>query len=246
MALDMVKDGHLGGYVRGGDPGTWCPNLWQWLVATFEIRSVLDVGCGEGQSTRFFRDLGCEVIGVDGCRQAIADSVIPECSVLHDFCEGPFIPSRPVDLVWSCEFVEHVEERFLDNLLRTFASARKAVAMTHAFPGQRGHHHVNCQKSAYWIRHLERSGLVCHVASAQRARTVSLADHPRINHFARSGLLFLREDEVRQPGQDRSLTTWWKAARIHWGFRWSSAYRRQLRTYRAEKRRRRALARHTA
>src|SRR5688572_33082149 len=61
--LEMIKDGHLGGYIRGGDPGTWCPHLWSWVVEQFGIKSVLDVGCGEGHSTRFFRDLGCDVLG---------------------------------------------------------------------------------------------------------------------------------------------------------------------------------------
>ena len=56
----MVRDGHLGGYIQGGDPGTWCPHLWSWIVKEFEIRSVLDVGCGEGHSTKFFHDLAAK------------------------------------------------------------------------------------------------------------------------------------------------------------------------------------------
>src|SRR5262249_8244967 len=42
--LEMIKDGHLGGYIRGGDPGTWCPNLWKWAVQHFDVHVVLDVG----------------------------------------------------------------------------------------------------------------------------------------------------------------------------------------------------------
>ena len=63
--LEIVRDGHLGGYVRGGDPGTWCPNLWNWAVDAFDVQSVLDVGCGEAHSTRFFHQLGCEALGVE-------------------------------------------------------------------------------------------------------------------------------------------------------------------------------------
>ena len=95
----LVGDGHLGGYVPGGDPGTWCPHLWSWVVRRFQVRSVLDVGCGEGHSTRFFQGLGCAVTGVEGCGRAIRDSVAPASVVQHDFCDGPYLASRPPDLI---------------------------------------------------------------------------------------------------------------------------------------------------
>src|SRR5688500_10133584 len=120
MELEIVREGHLGGYARGGDPATWCPRLWQWLVARYDVKSVLDVGCGEGHSTAYFRKLGCRVMGVDGCRRAIRDSIIPEYMALHDFCAGAFRSQQSVDCIWSCEFLEHVEEKYLPNILKTF------------------------------------------------------------------------------------------------------------------------------
>lgn len=242
MEANMVLDGHLGGYIHGGDPGTWCPALWNWVVKELKIRSVLDVGCGEGHSTKFFRDLGCDVLGVDGCQQAIDDSVIPDAVVKHDFCDGPLKLDRRFDLVWSCEFVEHVEQQYVENILRTFALADKAVLMTHAFPGQDdGHHHVNCQPTEYWIEHLERHGYACHIGLTVGGREATLRDYaPCLNHFARSGLLFANPATV--PGAGSILSAASKARWISSALRFSTGYWAHRFSRRAAKRRLRQAA----
>jgi len=242
MTMHRIDGQHVGGYLTGGDPATWCPHLWQWLVRRHRIRSVLDIGCGEGHSTRFFQQLGCRVVGLDGSPRAIRDTQVPGCVRLHDFAACPFVPDRPFDLIWCCEFVEHVDEAHLTNVLRTFSSAGRMIAMTHAFPGQPGHHHVNCRRNSYWIRHVEQAGFTCLVEDTRAARTVTFADYPSINHFARSGLLFVRSgrsttDQLARPGL--ALRAQFKSWQIHLGHRLSAAYRRQMRRRRAYHRTRR-------
>ena len=176
----------VGGYQFGGDPWTYYPNLWEWLVkggdTTKRVTSVVDVGCGEGHALRYFKKLGCEVIGLEQIPQT--DPHILE----HNFEEKPFVPNSTFDLLWSCEFVEHVDESKINNLVPVFKSARR-IAMTHAFPGQFGVHHVNCQENVYWIDFLCRHGFSLNVVATLKAKEVVRTDIGN-SHFERSGMIF--------------------------------------------------------
>lgn len=190
-----ADEGHLGGYVKSGkrfpqgDPQTWFPRLWKWVYDELGVRSVLDVGCGEGHSTKFFKDLGCEVLGIDGSVQAKKDSLVPESHVVHDFSNGPFMPPKNYDLVWSCEFVEHVEKEYVENFLRTFTYYNKYIMMTYAEPDQKGWHHVNCQPEEYWVEKISQIGFRLNPRLTKIAR--KLAGQ---GHFLRSGLIFVRSN----------------------------------------------------
>lgn len=194
-----IYEGHLGGYVMSGaspspsgldvthgDPATWCPELWLWAMSSLNVRSVLDVGCGEGHCMAFFSRYGCKVKGVDGSLIARKSSMLPECHDVHDFVDGPYTPSSSYDLVWCCEFVEHVEERYASNVLDTFKYAKKFIMLTHAVPGQPGWHHVNCRPTEYWIGKLEQTGYDYHASLTECAKRVA-----RNGHFKDKGLVFV-------------------------------------------------------
>src|SRR5262249_13023087 len=144
-------------------------------------------------------------------------------------------------LIWSCEFLEHVDREYVPNILASFAVAR-AILLTHAFPGQRGHHHVNCQPSSYWIGLLEEAGFECSVPLSLKARAVTLHDSGNINHFARSGLFFLKRAEAIPTRMFSRTISFFrsriKAWRINAGFRRSSACRHHRRRWKAVKRKR--------
>ena len=143
---------HLGGYLIGGDNETYCTEIWDWMHS-FGIKSVIDVGCGEAHSTKYMSDLCMDVIGIEGGLNAFKNSRLKNKVFLHDYTSGPFIPNRKYDAVWCCEFVEHIEEKYIKNFLSTFSFA-EYILMTHAAPKQQGYHHVNCQEAEYWIHEL--------------------------------------------------------------------------------------------
>lgn len=202
MTCMNCEEGHLGGYLRAsptptpsglnlkhGDPATWSPNLWLWTYENLGVRSVLDVGCGEGHCAGFFKSLGCDILGIDGSIQAKRDSVISDNHVIHDFTKGPYAPPENFDLVWSCEFIEHVENESMANFLTTFQYARRYVMLTYASPGQPGWHHVNCQPATYWIKQLEQIGF-----KLDPQLTFDLRNIAEPGHFERKGLVFIKRD----------------------------------------------------
>ena len=146
---------------------------------------MVDVGCGESRAVEFFRSLGVEAVGIDGVPEAHPD-------IVHDYTQGPYDIPGGVDLVWSCEFVEHVEERYLPHFLSTFTCA-PLVLMSHAEPGQPGYHHVNCRTQDYWQGVMAAVGYVLDEELTEASRAMAGPDDSAWwNHFWRSGLAFRR------------------------------------------------------
>lgn len=175
----------LGGNLRHGDASTFCPVVWKFLIERFAIRSILDVGCGEGYAVAHFHKLGVFAHGIDGLLLNVERSVIP--IALHDILAGPYI--MPVDMVWSCEVAEHIDERHIQNYLKTLCNG-KIIAMTHALPGQTGHNHVNCQPREYWIEHMKHHGYSLSV-DMDKITKISEKEH-YYTYFRHSGLVFVR------------------------------------------------------
>ncbi len=173
---------HLGGNIRGGDNATYYPELWQWLVEHFSVTRVLDVGCGDGINSGYFARLGCQIIGVDGLLPNALHPESPYPVIVHDFSHG-WLQLAKIDLVWCCELLEHVHIQHLDNLIQTLLNGR-IIALTHAEPGQGGHHHVNEQPAQYWIDLLADYG--CELLEDETAFSRTLAH----SWYATSGMLF--------------------------------------------------------
>lgn len=192
--MSFVEQGHLGGYIPGGDEATYYPELWTWLVEGPEkVECVLDVGCGDGAALDYFiDDLGIRGMGLEGVFQNHLG--IQQ----HDFEKGIYEWGVPVppefDLVWSCEFVEHVEEDFVPNFLDSFAKG-KIVLMTHAVPGQDGYHHVNLQQARYWIEKMRSIDYTLDVDLTFKTRTLAGSNQSPWNHYVRSGLAFRRNHD---------------------------------------------------
>lgn len=174
---------HLGGNISVGDPFTCSPRAWDYLVNRFCVKSVLDLGSGIGNASYYFSEKNVNVIAVDGLPENIERSVFP--AICLDLTQQHV--NTKVDLVHCQEVVEHIEERFVSNIIRSFQCG-KYVCMTHAFPGQGGHHHVNEKPTEYWVNLMIQNGFSLLQEDTKRIRI--LAGQDGAVYLNRSGLVF--------------------------------------------------------
>ena len=184
-----VLEGHLGGFYTTVDKASHCPEMFKYLVENLDINSVLDIGCGMGYQMQEFMKYCDEVVGVDGSEYATSNSPVKESIFKHDFSVGELETEDRFDLCWCCEFVEHVKEEFRDNFLSSFAFC-KYVAMTHAVPGQGGHHHVNCQPREYWVEHMSRFGFEFDEEMTDQLKELA----GKGTHYGNTGLFFRKKN----------------------------------------------------
>lgn len=194
---ERLDFGHLGGTALTGDPNSWFPELWDWLRTTFSIKSMLDVGCGVGFAQKFFAEQGLFSYGVD-CEQVLEHHLLgPAFREAHDLTLSRWeAPLDTFDLVWCCEVAEHIEERFVHNVVQTVArNCHKVLAFCAAPVGAGGYHHVNCQDPQYWIEKIEVAGLTYDPNLTVQARRLcpEAYGRSRDNYFLRSGLIFTRK-----------------------------------------------------
>jgi cyclopropane fatty-acyl-phospholipid synthase-like methyltransferase len=165
----------------------------QLLIDKFGVQSYLDVGCGPGGMVDLAESKGLTVLGVDG--DYTLERAKPENFVLHDYTKGPAPVGKPIgydnwDLGWSCEFLEHVEERYMDNYMDTFLKCKRIV-VTHAFPGQGGHHHVNEKDPNYWFQQFGQRGFLLDMKTTDEVRRASTMTQ---RYIRVSGMVFFNSN----------------------------------------------------
>jgi len=194
--MKSLENNHLGGCIVNdnvGDINTWCPCLWDKLVELTQAKTMVDVGCGVGYSLKYFSDKGLSVVGIDGLDSVIEYSPIPEKIIIHDYTKDTYILDTVVDFAWSCEFVEHIEEKFVNNFMETFTKCRY-VGMTHALPGQVGYHHVNCQSPEYWIDKFRKYGFDYIESESKILKECLIGKH--YGHWVRNSFMLFKNNNI--------------------------------------------------
>lgn len=179
MFINEKLPPHLGGHDNEThiDEG-----VLNYMISKYNVKSFLDVGCGPGGMCELAASKGLKVLGIEG--DFTLQHKIPV--LIHDYNQGIANINEKFDMAWSCEFIEHVEEKFMHNYMHSFKNA-KYVVCTYAEPGQWGHHHVNCQNINYWKNAFDKFGFKFSALETLNLRNKSTM---KAIHFKRSGLFF--------------------------------------------------------
>lgn len=155
---------HLGGHKNKThlDKG-----VLDFMIKEFNIKSFLDIGCGPGGMVELAKKRGLRSLGIDGDFTLSRES---DTYIIHDYTVGETNFDDTFDMAWSCEFVEHVDEKYVSNYMKDFQKA-KYVVMTHS--EKPGYHHVNLKPAEYWIDVFKDAGFTYDDNYTQQVRNIS-------------------------------------------------------------------------
>jgi len=179
---------HLGGHMNRNWTDKGALN---YFINELKVKSMVDIGCGIGDQTTLAHEMGIYSVGIDGDYTIGRPDNIS--FLIHDYSKGPlggaYMTHLPesgfFDLGWSIEFLEHVDEKYIPNFMETFKLCKFAV-VTHAYPGQGGHHHVNEQEKEYWIDLFNKSGFRYDLALTNGVKSAStMARKTRQNRYTK-------------------------------------------------------------
>jgi hypothetical protein len=117
----------------------------------FNVRSVIDFGCGQGAWLREWRRSGVqEVLGLDGDYVKKDALLIDRRELLVSNLANPVDLGKKFDLVESLEVAEHLPESAASAFIESLVRHGDVVLFSAAAVGQGGHDHINEQPYEYW------------------------------------------------------------------------------------------------
>lgn len=119
------------------------------------LKTIIDIGCGNGAYTERFNKNGFECVGFDG--SPLTPELTNNLCKIMDFSEP--VDIGEFDLVFCLEVGEHIpsqyEQAFIDNICR---AAKNDIVLSWAVEGQGGDGHVNCKNNDYVINQMLTRG----------------------------------------------------------------------------------------
>ena len=129
------------------------------MLELFQIRSVIDIGCGVGPWLRTFIEHGVsDVTGLDGAYVEREKLEIPVELFHATDLASDFPVTRRYDLACSLEVAEHLPAADGPNFVAKLCQAAPVVLFSAAIPGQGGINHVNEAWPDTWRQHFARHG----------------------------------------------------------------------------------------
>ena len=137
------------------------------IIEMFPVKSVIDIGCGNGQYTKNFLDVGIACEGYDG--SPLTPEITGGLCKIRDFTQPVYVGK--FDLVLCLEVGEHIpaiyERQFFTNLC--FA-AKEWICLSWGIMGQGGYGHINCHDNEYVINEMTVRGFAFDLEKSNHLR----------------------------------------------------------------------------
>jgi SAM-dependent methyltransferase len=146
-------EGHRNGVTRSAEV------IVPLVLKLLPVRTVVDVGCGDGSWLSVFRKLGVDdVLGIDGDYVTPDLLQIPQDRFRAVDLTKPFSLGRVFDLAISLEVAEHLPAESASAFVESLTRQAPLVLFSAAIPKQGGNHHLNEQWPDYWAKLFQRHG----------------------------------------------------------------------------------------
>ena len=150
---------YKGGFFKNRHKMIWrVPIFCDAIMSIFNPKSVIDIGCAIGDFVRGFEDRDVYAFGIEGSEACVPFMQTRNYNIC-DLRENLFFDER-YDLCMCLEMAEHVEPEYADMLIKNLCKLSNNLLISMAPPGQKGHHHVNCQYINYWDDKFEKQDYV--------------------------------------------------------------------------------------
>ena len=140
----------------------WEGQLGKELVERYQIKSMVDFGCGCGSYLEAAKELGVRVQGFDLMYDTIKDIVDEEILEFIDYGNvmEP-ISCGKFDCSFSIETAEHILPEFSQVFVQNLTNAsERLIILTAGGPRQGGRGHINFREKDFWIKLVEENGFV--------------------------------------------------------------------------------------
>jgi SAM-dependent methyltransferase len=131
------------------------------LLADMDIKSVLDVGCGQGAWLSVWHEYGiADITGIDGNYVDVDRLKIPKEHFVVGDLRKSFDLGRHFDLVQCLEVAEHLPAISARSLVTSLTRHTNLVLFSAAAKGQGGENHINERSYDYWRQLFEENDFV--------------------------------------------------------------------------------------